>query len=235
MSRNCCPPKDIQMPMPEDPKCVPYDVLPNRCANPFCERTADHGHHTVRRSFTQGWWTQDYALLYDRLIAIKVPLCLICHGRCHNAGAHIEFTGSTYFWDNRDGTRLTPLRLTEMHSSLGEGGAVAGPQDEKTPPLDAQTGSPPSPSEPEPGQTCPTCHRRVNHTHKKDSPKSSVVSQRMPVAMKADFVEIAKATADHLGCGEEPYGVAKAMLTSMAYVLTLDPKKVASEIGKRIA
>jgi hypothetical protein len=32
----------------------------------------------------------------------------------------------------------------------------------------------------EPGETCPTCHRRVNHKKQSDSPKSAVKSFRIP-------------------------------------------------------
>jgi hypothetical protein len=50
----------------------------------------------------------------------------------------------------------------------------------------------------EPGTTCPTCKRRVNHKKKKSSPESKVVSYRVPIADEETHTEIAEAAAEAL-------------------------------------
>lgn len=57
----------------------------------------------------------------------------------------------------------------------------------------------------EPGQTCPTCARRVPHPRKADTPKSAVVSYRAPVDEVDAHRETLETAARYIGAFERPY------------------------------
>jgi hypothetical protein len=57
----------------------------------------------------------------------------------------------------------------------------------------------------EPGQTCATCGRRMNHPRKHTSPDSVVVSYRVPVDEAEAHRDIIDTAARFLGTSERPH------------------------------
>ncbi len=92
-----------------------------------------------------------------------------------------------------------------------------------------------TPADIAPGQSCPTCQRRVPYPKVETSPTSAVWSMRLPADAKEDFRGIVDALACHLGTGDEPYAPYKALLTAAYYALQVAPERVLEEIGERVA
>ena len=57
----------------------------------------------------------------------------------------------------------------------------------------------------EPGKTCPTCHRRVNHPRKHTSPDTVVVSYRVPSDELEAHRETLETVARFLSTHERPH------------------------------
>lgn len=222
MSRLPCEQVRIQQPLPDDPRVVPYVVLPNMCCSPFCDRQADEEHHAVRRSFTRSWWTRDYALIDDQLLPIKFPLCRICHNRCTLNEAAIVWN-SQWYWDHGGGY---PHRLLSRYFVYERGAEHDAMLDEAD--VAPEPPRPSASSSIEPGATCPTCARKVPHPRKPSSPKSAVKSYRIPAEAKEDWDEMVDAAAAHLGCQKEPYATYKALLTGLVLVLQSQGEKRAA-------
>lgn len=237
MSRLPCEQKRIEQPLPADPLCLTYTVLPSTCASPYCERPADEEHHAVPKWFTRSWWTRDWALIDSILVPVKVPLCRICHARCTENDARVVWVGQ-WAWEHGDGTRVLPIQPhTEMRVVLGDAdapnigppsrGASASPSTTNpgAPVGDSAVSgsaneSPGDPEPPPPGQKCPTCGRRRNKERTADSPRSTVKSFRLPADVKNEFEEILEAAAEHVG-GDEAYPKYRAIVTGLALVLQL--------------
>lgn len=58
---------------------------------------------------------------------------------------------------------------------------------------------------PLPGETCELCRRRVPHPRKEASPKTAVVSYRVPLDEIEAHREILETAAKFLGAHERPY------------------------------
>ena len=222
MSKLPCPQQHIaQVPEGDRDKCVPYTTLPAACQVRTCGLQATEEHHVVRRSFTRSWAERDYALLYGEVVRVKVPLCSAHHRDCTENRSYFEYApGEGFvFW----------TELTE--------GEAAGVSAEPSLASDIGDSAPPLSESPSvsPGESCPTCQRRVPYPKLPSSPTSAVWSMRMPADAKDDFKGIVDALAAHLGAGEEPYSRYKAVLTAAVYALQVPPERVLSEIGERVA
>ena len=71
----------------------------------------------------------------------------------------------------------------------------------------------------EPGQTCPTCERRVPHPRRHDSPDTLVFSYRVPVDEAEAHREIRETTARFLGTHERPHWQFHTFTLALALVL----------------
>lgn len=71
----------------------------------------------------------------------------------------------------------------------------------------------------EPGQTCPTCERRLPHPRKQTSPDSVVFSYRVPVDEADAHREVREETARFLGTHERPHWQFWTMTFALATVL----------------
>jgi len=71
----------------------------------------------------------------------------------------------------------------------------------------------------EPGQTCPTCERRLPHPRKQASPDTVVMSYRLPADEADAHREILETAARFLGTHERPHFVFWTMAFALAAVL----------------
>ena len=71
----------------------------------------------------------------------------------------------------------------------------------------------------EPGQTCPTCERRVPHPKRESSPKTITFSYRVPVDEAEAHREIRETTARFLGTHERPHWQFWTLAFALAAVL----------------
>jgi hypothetical protein len=76
-----------------------------------------------------------------------------------------------------------------------------------------------TPSDVLPGETCPTCKRRVNHKRNSRSPVSKVVSFRMPRDVAESYEEVIEAAARHLGVYERPFWKYTVVNAGLVYAL----------------
>lgn len=70
-----------------------------------------------------------------------------------------------------------------------------------------------------PGETCPTCNRRVNHPKKASSPSSKVFGYRVPIDDAETHGEILDAAAEALGILPEPHHRFKLALYGAMLIL----------------
>lgn len=193
----------------------PVHDMSDQCANPSCDMPAAHSHHIVRSSYLGGPFP--YVRIENRVMSNVCGLCFSCHNDVTEGRERIVWGGDDFwYWGNvgQVATKLDPHPpgLTEEEPGGG-----------KTP--NAPLGS----SSVSPGDTCPTCERRVPHPKKTSSPKTKTMSLRVPVDAADDFDEIYEAAARHLGCYEEPHWKYKTALTALALLLQEDKP------GERVA
>ena len=78
-----------------------YKVGP-RCANPQCERIAEHAHHILRRSYLAGVY--DWVEIEDWVVGNKTGLCARCHDDVtgdvggHKAAIRIDLAHRVFQW-----------------------------------------------------------------------------------------------------------------------------------------
>lgn len=72
---------------------------------------------------------------------------------------------------------------------------------------------------PSPGQTCPTCKRRVNHPKKETSPVTKTRSYRVPVDEDEAHAVVLTEAAKHLGTHERPHWQFQTYSVALALVL----------------
>ena len=198
MSRLPCPVQHVAQ-VPDDLRgeCEPYTTLPAACQVRTCGLQATEEHHVVRRSFTRSWAERDYALLYGKVVPVKVPLCAAHHRDCTENRSSFEYApGNGFvFWTELTGLTEGRLRpedpLSEASSGSGESGVS-----------DALGSSLPSVS---PGQPCPYCGKRGDYPRKLTSPKSWPVSYRVPADDLEEHKEQLATAARHLGTYEQPH------------------------------
>ena len=198
MSKLPCPDQHVaQVPDNLRGECVPYRTLPATCQVRTCGLQATEGHHVVPKHFTRSWAERDYALLYGKVVPVKVPLCQAHHADVTENRAWFEYVpGQGFvFW-----TELTEGRLRTEGDPLSE--ASPGPGESGV--SDALDFSLPSVS-PEPGQSCPTCQRRIPYPKQLSSPKSKPVSYRVPSDELEEHKRILEDGAKHLGTYEQPH------------------------------
>lgn len=198
-------------------KGLPGNVkLAGVCANPWCDRPARENHHAVRRSYLDGPF--DCVELYGRPWPNLIPVCGECHLKLelnHAVLWALEHDGRYVWRENAVSEFLDP------HPVL-EDGEPSGCVDV---PLRAasRAGSPSSSTEadhhPAPGETCPTCARRVPHPRKTSSPASRVFSMRVPADEMDVFGETVDAAAEWLGVKEQPHHRFKTVALAAALVL----------------
>ena len=70
-----------------------------------------------------------------------------------------------------------------------------------------------------PGDTCPTCSRRVPLPKKQSSPTTKPIAYRVPLNEYEAHLEVIDAVADLLGIKSEPYHRFKALSFACAAVL----------------
>lgn len=83
----------------------------------------------------------------------------------------------------------------------------------------------------EPGSTCPTCERRIPHPKKKTSPKSKVISYRVPEEVQVEYQEVLEAAATHAGTIGKPFWQWQTMNLALALLLQgpADPVNASEE------
>jgi hypothetical protein len=72
---------------------------------------------------------------------------------------------------------------------------------------------------PTPGDDCPTCHRRVPHRKTAASPKSSVISYRVPDESRDTHKETLEAAARHLNIYDKPFWMERLMTVGAVLIL----------------
>ncbi len=75
----------------------------------------------------------------------------------------------------------------------------------------------------DPGQTCPECKRRVPFPKKADSPKSTIVSYRLPLDEMEAHVDTFDAVARYIGTAGRPHDKFWTITYALARVLQ-DPE-----------
>lgn len=70
-----------------------------------------------------------------------------------------------------------------------------------------------------PGDTCPSCERRVPHRRKASSPTTQPISYRVPLDEHEAHLEVLDALAELLGIKQEPFHRYKAISYAAASVL----------------
>ena len=81
-----------------------------------------------------------------------------------------------------------------------------------------------------PGETCPTCARRVPHEKKQSSPTTKSISYRVPLDEIEAHEEVAEAAAHFIGVHERPHW--RYWLNTYAYARVLqdeDMRGIASK------
>ena len=73
--------------------------------------------------------------------------------------------------------------------------------------------------EPEPGQTCTTCKRKVPHPKKESSPTSKTFSYRVPLDEAEAHAEILEIVEKYVGCAEQPFAQFKTLALALGLVL----------------
>lgn len=137
------------------------------------EREAVHKHHRKMRS--QGG---------DNSPENIVDLCLECHGWVHaNPAAAYESGWLVKSWQEPAEVLVNTVPVA-VQTTL-EGGEVPH----------AEVVGEKHDHDVKPGETCPTCKRRVNHAKKKDSPESKVFGYRVPIDDAEAHEEILEAAA----------------------------------------
>jgi hypothetical protein len=181
---------------------LPAPELPRQCANPSCENPATELHHIVRRSHLGGPF--DFVEIYGKTWLNLAQVCRDCHAllEANEAVISADERYQRYFWGGWNGNtyQSTPLN-PHPFPVLGEAEETAG----GTVSIPPGRNSSVSPSTVKPGETCPTCKRRVNHPRKQDSPKSKVISFRVPADEKDALEEAWLARAERLGLAGEKY------------------------------
>lgn len=76
----------------------------------------------------------------------------------------------------------------------------------------------------EPGQTCPTCDRRVNHPRKDTSPTTKPISYRVPLDEIEAHEEVAETAARFIGVHERPHW--RYLLNTYAYAAVLQDESL---------
>lgn len=128
-----------------------------------------------------------------------VEICPSCHAWAHANPEEAYATGwMVKSWD--EPADVVPLQLTVNGREVPHAEVVAS-----------------HPHELAPGVDCPTCHRRVPHPKKKDSPKSKVFSFRGPQEGADELTESLVLVAEHMGIStKEPYWKFKTVLFALA-------------------
>ena len=172
---------------------MPAPVLPDVCCNPGCDAPAFDQHHVVRRSYLAGAF--DYVELFGRVWLNLAQVCRSCHDDLEQNRvqimANLEGSSGYYTWGGR---RLAPYPNPVLED--GEHGVTL-------PPVGGV--SSPSSSTVVPGETCPTCARRVPHPRKPSSPKSKVHACRGPLDEAEGFADLLEAAMEHTAFKGAPH------------------------------
>ena len=75
------------------------------------------------------------------------------------------------------------------------------------------------PDAPQPGQVCPTCERRVNHTKKETTPQTKKKGYWVPADEHKAHEENLADVAKFLGCYDQPFWEFKTVVLALALVL----------------
>jgi hypothetical protein len=70
-----------------------------------------------------------------------------------------------------------------------------------------------------PGEECPACHRRIPYPKKDTSPKSAMMTYRIPLDVKEDYKELVDAAAEHAGIKKEKYHTFQVLNAGLVLVL----------------
>lgn len=84
----------------------------------------------------------------------------------------------------------------------------------------------------EPGETCPTCERRMPHPKKESSPKSKPKALRIPLPDLEAFERNEQACLEHAGLEKSPFALFK--LYTLAHALILQSSEM-KDFGRRAA
>lgn len=71
----------------------------------------------------------------------------------------------------------------------------------------------------EPGQSCPTCERRLPFPRKESSPTSKTFAYRVPVDEAEAHQDVLEQAARFVGVGEQPFERFKVVALALALVL----------------
>jgi len=71
-----------------------------------------------------------------------------------------------------------------------------------------------------PGQTCPSCARRIPYPKKDTSPDTRSITLRVPIDEAESFEEIFEAAAKHIGAHDQPHWRYRTVL--WGFVLALE-------------
>lgn len=213
----------------EDRRFTPRPDLPayelnTVCASPY----KDHwgwieNHHLFRRSAHPGLKDAYWVELADgTVVPNRVGLCPHAHRMVTENRARIIYDDGIFYWvdstgtvplDPQPGPGFTPVDWEHNPDY------VMAPDDEvprlATNEERQRIGLPLAPAispesrgghkEPEPGQECRLCHRRVPHPKKPTSPQTKTFSYRVPMDDVEVHTEILEAAARHLGVYEQPH------------------------------
>ena len=236
----------------------PEYKVASSCAVPGCINPRNDKHHAwsrthIRKRGGGGWdWVQDIQT-GDQIKNI-IPLCFQHHADLHEARARLYYDPfiKGFYWSKKtysaDGVPDdAPLKYEwallpdhhanpspEPRSSYADGvvvGEQRHEQDEAPQVVPPPSGAVAPTAAPHihPGETCPTCERKVPHPRKPTSPKSKTKSFRLPVDVAGDYDELVEAAAKHLGIEKEPFAHFNAVNAGLVLVLRSEPGLLAKD------
>lgn len=178
----------------------------------FPDRMATDNHHVFRRSLGQGFRDAYWVELEDgQIIPNRIGLSPEAHRKITDNEARIVYLGPEEGWawlekELGDWELWNYIKFPAYAQLTLDGHEV---------PHEAVVAE----SQPAPGSTCETCHRRVPHKQKTTTPKTRPLAYRIPVEDAEAHMEIIDTVADLLGVKEQPYHRFKTISYALAAVL----------------